>query len=81
MSDDLEIDIDDLTRRMDGALAALKHEFASLRTGRASASILDPVMVDAYGTMTPLNQVGTDQRARAAHGHAQRLGQGFGQQG
>ncbi|MGF1445919.1 MAG: ribosome recycling factor [Pikeienuella sp.] len=60
MSDnDLEIDMDDLTRRMDGALAALKNEFASLRTGRATASMLDPVMVDAYGANTPINQVGT----------------------
>ncbi|MBY8975820.1 ribosome recycling factor [Rhodobacteraceae bacterium NNCM2] len=59
MSDDIEIDIDDLSRRMEGAIAALKSEFASLRTGRASASMLDAVLVDAYGTMTPLNQVGT----------------------
>ncbi|ARE38291.1 Ribosome recycling factor [Rhodovulum sp. P5] len=57
--DDLEIDLDDLARRMDGAMAALKHEFASLRTGRASASMLDPVTVDAYGSPTPINQVGT----------------------
>ena len=57
--DDLEIDLDDLQRRMDGAMASLRSEFASLRTGRASSSMLDPVMVDAYGTMTPLNQVGT----------------------
>ncbi|MCV2881139.1 ribosome recycling factor [Actibacterium sp. XHP0104] len=60
MSDeDLEIDLDDLSRRMDGALASLKHEFSSLRTGRASASMVEPVMVDAYGAMTPINQVGT----------------------
>lgn len=59
MSDDIEIDIDDLSRRMDGAMASLRHEFASLRTGRASASIVEPVMVDAYGSMTPINQVGT----------------------
>ncbi|MFV0490566.1 MAG: ribosome recycling factor [Pseudorhodobacter sp.] len=59
MSDDIEIDLDDLTRRMDGALSALRSEFASLRTGRASASMLDPVMVDAYGSLTPINQVGT----------------------
>jgi ribosome recycling factor len=59
MSDDIEIDVDDLSRRMDGALAALKHEFSSLRTGRASAAILEPVMVDAYGSLTPINQVGT----------------------
>ena len=60
MSDDpLDIDIDDLQRRMDGAMVSLKTEFASLRTGRASGSILDPVTVDAYGQMTPINQVGT----------------------
>ena len=60
MSDDpLDINIDDLQRRMDGAMVSLKTEFASLRTGRASGSILDPVMVDAYGQMTPINQVGT----------------------
>jgi ribosome recycling factor len=58
-NDDLEIDTDDLQRRMDGAMAALKHEFASLRTGRASASIVDPILVDAYGQMTPINQLGT----------------------
>ncbi len=59
MSDDLEIDLDDLARRMDGAIAALRTEFASLRTGRASASMLEPVMVEAYGQKTPINQVGT----------------------
>ncbi|MGB1236095.1 MAG: ribosome recycling factor [Planktomarina sp.] len=59
MSDDFEIDTDDLQRRMDGAMANLKVEFASLRTGRASGSMLEPVMVDAYGSMTPVNQVGT----------------------
>ena len=60
MSDDpLDIDMDDLQRRMDGAMVSLKTEFASLRTGRASGSILDPVMVDAYGQMTPINQIGT----------------------
>ncbi len=59
MSDDLEIDIDDLTRRMEGAMAALKHDFASLRTGRASAALVEPIHVDAYGQMTPINQLGT----------------------
>jgi len=59
MSDDIEIDTGDLTRRMEGAIAALRTEFASLRTGRASASMLEPVMVDAYGQKTPINQVGT----------------------
>lgn len=57
--DDLEIDLDDLERRMDGAMASLKQEFLSLRTGRAAASMLDPINVDAYGAITPLNQVGT----------------------
>ncbi|MEL6476636.1 MAG: ribosome recycling factor [Pseudomonadota bacterium] len=59
MSEDIEIDTDDLERRMEGALASLRTEFASLRTGRASASMLEPVMVDAYGAPTPINQVGT----------------------
>lgn len=56
---DIEIDLDDIERRMDGALASLKIEFSSLRTGRASATILEPVMVDAYGSVMPLNQCGT----------------------
>jgi ribosome recycling factor len=59
MSDYEDPDIDDLKRRMDGAMTALRHEFASLRTGRASANMLEPVHVEAYGQMTPLNQVGT----------------------
>ena len=59
MSDDFILDTDDLERRMDGAMASLRTEFASLRTGRASASMLEPVQVEAYGQMTPINQVGT----------------------
>ena len=59
MSDDFMLDTDDLARRMEGAIANLRVEFASLRTGRASGSMLEPVMVDAYGSMTPINQVGT----------------------
>ena len=59
MADDIEIDTDDLQRRMDGAMTSLRQEFASLRTGRASATILEPIQVDAYGAMTPVNQVGT----------------------
>lgn len=59
MADDIEIDLDAIQRRMDGAMTALKHEFASLRTGRASASIVDPIQVEAYGQMTPINQLGT----------------------
>lgn len=58
MSDETEIDTDDLERRMEGAMSALKQEFASLRTGRASASMVEPVTVEAYGGLqTPLNQV------------------------
>ena len=57
--EEIEIDTDDLQRRMDGAMASLKHEFASLRTGRASASIVDAIQVEAYGQMTPINQLGT----------------------
>lgn len=59
MSDDIEIDTDDLERRMEGAMASLKHEFGTLRTGRASASMVEPIMVDAYGSLVPINQVGT----------------------
>ncbi|WP_413718346.1 ribosome recycling factor [Silicimonas sp. MF1-12-2] len=59
MADDFEIDLDDLERRMDGALASLRTDFASLRTGRASASMLEPITVEAYGATTPINQVGT----------------------
>lgn len=59
MSDDFILDTDDLQRRMDGAMSSLRTEFASLRTGRASGAMLEPVMVDAYGSMTPVNQVGT----------------------
>lgn len=59
MADEIEIDTDDLQRRMDGAMNALRQEFASLRTGRASAQMVEPVMVDAYGQPTPISQIGT----------------------
>lgn len=59
MADPKEFDIDDAERRMRGALQALKQEFGGLRTGRASASLLDPVTVEAYGQVTPINQVST----------------------
>ena len=52
-------DINEVKRRMDGAIEALRREFAGLRTGRASAHLLDPVMVKAYGSEMPLSQVGT----------------------
>ena len=57
--EDFDIDLEDLERRMDGALNSLKTEFLSLRTGRASSSMLDPINLEAYGTSTPLNQCGT----------------------
>lgn len=59
MADDFDPDLDDIEKRMNGALASLRTEFASLRTGRASASMLDPITVDAYGQQTPINQLGT----------------------
>jgi ribosome recycling factor len=49
----------DLRRRMEGAFEALRKEFSGLRTGRASASLLDPVNVEAYGNVMPLNQLAT----------------------
>jgi ribosome recycling factor len=52
-------DINDLKRRMQGATQSLKHELGGLRTGRASASMLEPVQVEAYGSHMPLNQVAT----------------------
>ena len=52
-----DMDLSDIYRRMDGALTALQKEFNGLRTGRASPSLLEPVMVDAYGSQMPLNQV------------------------
>lgn len=53
------MDIQSLGKRMDGAIDNLKTEYAGLRTGRASTSMLDPVVVDMYGSKMPLNQVGT----------------------
>ena len=52
-------DINEIKRRMQGASAVLKTELSGLRTGRASAHLLDPVIVDAYGAQMPLNQVAT----------------------
>src|SRR5438874_7007933 len=52
-------DINELKRRMQGAVQTLKQELAGLRTGRASAHLLDPVQVEAYGSHMPLNQLAT----------------------
>ena len=53
-----ELDLDDIRRRMDGSLSSLKTEFMGLRAGRASTGMLEPVMVDAYGSKMPISQVG-----------------------
>lgn len=54
-----DFDLVDIKRRMQGAVQAFKHDLGGLRTGRASASMLDPIQVDAYGAMMPLNQIAT----------------------
>lgn len=54
----MSFDLNDIKRRMTASLETLKKEFAGLRTGRASASLLDTVTVEAYGSRMPLNQVG-----------------------
>ncbi len=51
------LDLNDVKRRMDGAITSLKQDLGGLRTGRASASLLDPITVQAYGSSMPLNQV------------------------
>ena len=53
------IDKSDISRRMHGAVEALKHDLGGLRTGRASTALLDPVTVEVYGSHMPLNQVAT----------------------
>ena len=53
-----ELDIDDIQRRMDASIASLHNEFMGLRAGRASTGMLEPIMVDAYGSKMPMNQVG-----------------------
>ena len=59
MSTDIEAIKKDITRRMEGALDVLHQEFGGLRTGRANTSLLEPLVVEAYGSEMPLNQVGT----------------------
>ena len=68
-------DINDLKRRMQGALGVLKQELSGLRTGRASANLLEPVQVEAYGTHMPLSQVATVSvpEARSKHSRLQTL--------
>ncbi|MDA9930132.1 ribosome recycling factor [Alphaproteobacteria bacterium] len=52
------MDLDDIKRRMEGSLNSLQTEFMGLRAGRASTGMLEPIMVDAYGSKMPMNQVG-----------------------
>lgn len=59
MSSEGEFDLVKIEKRMQGALNVLKQEFSGLRTGRATANLLDPIVVDAYGSQMPLNQVAT----------------------
>ncbi len=54
-----EFDLDAIKQHMQGAIQSLKHELGGLRTGRASASLLEPIHVEAYGQRMQLNQVGT----------------------
>ena len=54
-----DLDLVDFERRMNGALEVLRGELSGLRTGRASAALLEPINVDAYGQTMPLTQVGT----------------------
>lgn len=54
-----DFNIADYRKRMEGAIGALKNEFAGLRTGRANAALLDGVTVNAYGSEMPLNQIGS----------------------
>ena len=51
------LDMNDVKRRMEGAISSFKHDLGGLRTGRASASLLDPITVSAYGSNMPINQV------------------------
>lgn len=52
-------DLNDIKRRMQASIASYKHDLGGLRTGRASANLLDPIQVEAYGSLMPLNQVAT----------------------
>ena len=51
------VDMNDVSRRMDASVVSLSNDFSGLRAGRASTTMLDPVIVDAYGSKMPLNQL------------------------
>ena len=73
-----ELDLDDLERRMKGALSVLKSDLSGLRTGRASIALLDPITVTAYGQTMPINQVGTVSVPEPRIAFDPGLGQGHG---
>ena len=56
---ELNLNIDDIEKRMSGAITSLRNDFLSLRTGRASSSMLDPLVVEVYGSKLPINQCAT----------------------
>ena len=55
----MAIDLDDIKRKMDGAINSLKHNFTGLRTGRASPALVENLKVEVYGSEMPLNQLGS----------------------
>ncbi len=61
MIDEINIQdiLNDVSKKMDGAISSLKHLFSGLRTGRASVALLDSVKVEVYGSVLPINQVAT----------------------
>jgi ribosome recycling factor len=77
----MSFDKSDLDRRMDGAVAQLQKEYSGLRTGRASTNLLEHVMVEAYGSMMPINQCGIGFGARAPDVDRYGLGRQFKQGG
>ena len=71
-----KLNIDDLKRRMEGAISSFSHDLSGLRTGRASANMIDHVTVDAYGSKMPIEQVGTISVPEPRTISIQGLGQG-----
>ena len=73
-----DFNIADLDKRMNGALEVLRKEFAGLRTGRASTSLLEPITVSAYGSDMPINQVAAISVPEPQDDFGPGLGQGYG---
>ena len=74
-------DLADLNKRMDSALEVLRKELQGLRTGRASASLLEPIVVEAYGIGNAAHAGGHRERARASDADRAGVGSGLGQGG